>query len=101
MQRLINLGHTIAFKIEQNHNCQVCVEAKLTRQPSHMIQRGSKQLDLIHNDVFDQKLVQTRGGNKYFITLVDDSMKHCYIYLLKSKDEALNAFICYKTEAKN
>ena len=46
-------------------------------------------------------MVQSRGGNKYFITFVDDSTKYCYVYLLKSKDEALEKFILYKTEVEN
>ena len=44
------------------------------------------------------KFVQTRGGNKYFITFVDDITKYCYAYLLRSKDEALEKFIFYKNE---
>lgn len=49
----------------------------------------------------DLKFVQTRGGNKYFITFVDDSTKYCYVYLLKSKDEVLEKFILYKNEVEN
>ena len=47
------------------------------------------------------KFVQTRGGNKYFITFVDDSTKYCYVYLLKSKDEAIEKFVLYKKEVEN
>jgi hypothetical protein len=38
---------------------------------------------------------------KYFITLIDDSTRFCYIYLLKSKDEALHYFKIYKTKVEN
>jgi transposase InsO family protein len=31
----------------------------------------------------------------------DDSTRFCYVYLLKSKDEALHYFKTYKVEAKN
>ena len=47
------------------------------------------------------KFVQTRGGNKYFITFVDDSTKYCYVYLLRSKDEAIEKFVLYKNEVEN
>ena len=47
------------------------------------------------------KFVQTRGGNKFFITFVDDSTKSCYVYLLKSKDEAIEKFVLYKTKVEN
>ena len=57
------------------HKCEVCIEAKLTRSSFQTIERKSEPLDLIHTDVCDLKFVQTRGGNKYFITFIDDSTK--------------------------
>lgn len=45
--------------------------------------------------------MQTRGGKKYFITFIDDSTRYCTIYLLRSKDEAIEAFINFKAEAEN
>ena len=56
---------------------------------------------MIHSDICDLKFAPTRGGNKYFITFVDDSTKYCYVYLLKSKDEALEIFFFYKAEVEN
>ena len=35
------------------------------------------------------------------MTLIDDSTRFCYIYLLKSKDEALHYFKIYKAEVEN
>ncbi|KAL6312007.1 hypothetical protein AAG906_017660 [Vitis piasezkii] len=86
--RLINLNHIPTFQINSKHKCETCVEAKLTRSSFQMISR-------------DLKFVQTRGGNKYFITFVDDSTKYCYVYLLKSKDEAIEKFVLYKNEVEN
>jgi hypothetical protein len=45
--------------------------------------------------------VLTKGGKRYFMTLIDDSTRYCYVYLLKSKDEALHFFKIYKAEAEN
>jgi hypothetical protein len=33
-----------------------------------------------------------KGEKKYFMTFIDDSTRYCYVYLMKSKDEALNFF---------
>ena len=63
--------------------------------------KDTKPLDLIHSDICDLKLIQTRGGNKYFITLVDDSTKYYYVYLLKTKAEAIEKFVLYKNEVEN
>ena len=43
----------------------------------------------------------TRGGKKYFITFIDDCTRYCYVYLLNSKDEAINMFTTYKAEVEN
>ena len=45
--------------------------------------------------------MQTRGSKKYFITFIDDCTRYCYVYLLRSKDEALEAFKLFKTEVEN
>jgi len=45
--------------------------------------------------------VLTKGGKKYFMTLIDDCTRFCYIYLLKSKDEALHYFKIHKAEVEN
>ena len=49
----------------------------------------------------DLKFVQTRSGNIYFITFVDDSTKFYYGYLLKSKHEVTEKFILYENEVEN
>ena len=81
--------------------CETCVEAKLTRSSFQSVERHIEPLDLIHNDICDLKFIQIRGGNKYFITFVDDSIKYCYVYLLKSKDEAIEKFVLYQNEVEN
>ncbi len=87
IRQLINLDHIQAFVVDNERKCEVCVEAKLTRSSFPSVQRSTEPLELVHIDVYDLKYVQTRGGNKYFITFIDDSTKYCYVYLLKSKDE--------------
>ena len=82
-RRLINLNHIPTFQIDAKHKCETCVEAKLTRSSFQSVERHTEPLDLIHSDIYDLKYVQTRGGNKYFITFVDDSTKYSYVYLLK------------------
>ena len=101
LRKLINLNHIPTFQIDAKHKCETCVEAKLTRSSFQSIERHTEPLDLIHNDICDLKLVETRGGNKYFITFVDDSTKYCYVYLLKSKGEAIENFVLYKKEVEN
>ncbi|GJW13118.1 retrovirus-related pol polyprotein from transposon TNT 1-94 [Tanacetum coccineum] len=66
MRRLIKFNSIPNCHIDSKYKCETCVEAKLTRTP------------------FDLKSLPTKGGNKYFITFIDDCTKYCYVYLLKS-----------------
>jgi hypothetical protein len=51
-------------------------------------------LEFIHSDICEVNGVLTEGGQIYFMTMIDDASRNCYVCLLKTKDEALN---CFKT----
>ena len=101
LRRLINMECLPNFKIDPNHKCEICVESKLTRTSFQSIERSSEHLELIHSDIYDLKFIQTRGGKKYFLRLIDDCTRYCYVYLLRSKDEALEMFQHFKNEVEN
>ena len=67
----------------------------------NQFERSSEPLELIHSDICDLKFIQTRGGKKYFLILIDDCTRYCYVYLLSSKDEALEMFKHFKNEVEN
>ena len=101
LHRLINLNHIPTFQIDPKHKCETYVEAKLTRLSFQNVKRHTKPLNLIYSDICDLKFVQTKCSNKYFITLVDDNTRYCYVYLLKSKDEVIEKFVLYKNKIEN
>ena len=43
----------------------------------------------------------TRGGKRFYITFIDDNLRYIRVYLLRNKDEAMDAFIRYKNEVEN
>jgi transposase InsO family protein len=45
--------------------------------------------------------VLTKGGKRYFMTLIDDASRYCCVYLLKTKEETLDYFKIFKVEAEN
>ena len=63
--------------------------------------KGAEPLDLIYTDIYDLKFMQTRGDKKYFITFIDDYTRYCQVYLLKSKDEAIEVLKYYKNRVEN
>ncbi|GJY51077.1 retrovirus-related pol polyprotein from transposon TNT 1-94 [Tanacetum coccineum] len=101
MRRLIKFNSIPNCHIDSKYKCETCVEAKLTRTSFKSVKRKTEPLDMIHTDICDLKSLPTKGGNKYFITFIDDCTKYCYFYLLKSKDEAIDKFVLYKTEVEN
>ena len=101
LRKLMNLELLHKFNIDANHKCEICVESKLTRASFQNIERSTEPLELINSDTCDLKYVQTRGGNKYFVTFIDDCTRYCYVYLLRSKDGALEKFMHYKNEVEN
>ena len=65
------------------------------------IVRNIEHLALIHSDICNLKFMQTKGGKKYFITFIGDCTTYCYVFLLSSKDDALETFKSYKNKVEN
>ena len=100
LQKMINIEILPKFECNKS-KCQVCVESKFAKHPYTSVERNSEPLDLIHTDICDMKSIPSHGGKKYFITFIDDYTRYCYVYLLNSKDEAIDAFKQYKIEVDN
>ena len=81
--------------------CEICAETKITKKPCKSIYRETELLGLIHSDLGDLKHTITRGGKRFYVIFVDDYSRFIKLYLLRSKDEALEMFIKYKTEVEN
>jgi transposase InsO family protein len=78
------------------------VQSKQPQKPCKVAEeRHLAPLDLIHSDICEMNCVLTEGGQRYFMTMIDDMSRYCYVYLLKTKDEALNCFKTYNAEAEN
>ena len=100
LQKMIKME--ILSKFECNKSkCQVCVESKFAKHPYNSVEMNSEPLDLIHMYICDMKSIPSHGGKKYFITFINDCTRYCYVYLLNSKDEAIDAFKQHKIEVEN
>jgi hypothetical protein len=88
-----------SFKVS-NDKCKTCMLTKITRKPFKEVDREFKLLDLVHSDLCDFHSTPSIGNKKYVVTFIDDFSRYCYLYLLHTKDEALNHFRIYKTEVE-
>jgi len=77
------------LEVVKRSKCQSCVQAKQPRKPFKGLEekRDLAPLNLIHSDLCEMNGLLTRGGKRYFVTLIDDAIRSCYVYLLKTKDE--------------
>lgn len=55
--------------------CEACSKAKITKNPHFQVERKTELLELIHIDICELGGILTRGGNRYFITFIDDFSK--------------------------
>ena len=102
MSRLAKLNLIPSFTTVKGSKCQVSVQAKQPRKSHTTAEtRNLAPLELIHSDLCEMNGVLTKGGKKYFMTLIDDSTRYCHVYLLKFKDEALNYFKICKAKVED
>jgi hypothetical protein len=102
MSHLSSLSLILDFTIAKGSKCRSCVQSKQPRKP-HMAaeERNLVPLELIHSDLCEMNGVLTKYGKRYFMTLIDDATRFCYVYLLKTKDEMLDYFKIYKAKVEN
>ncbi|GJT38856.1 zinc finger, CCHC-type containing protein [Tanacetum coccineum] len=93
------LNDSILWHVRMGH-CKTCMLTKITKKPFQNVKRKIEVLELIHSDLCDLHATPSLGNKKYFVTFIDDVYRFCYVYLLHSKDEALDKFKVFKTEVE-
>jgi hypothetical protein len=78
------------FNVVKGSKCHVCVQSKQPHKPHKAAEaRNLAPLELVHSDLCEMNGDLTKGGKRYFMTFIDDCTRFCYVYLLKTKDEAM------------
>ena len=54
--------------------------------------RAKQVLDMVHSDVCGHLDTPSLGGNKYFLTFVDEFSRKIWVYLIKEKGEVFFVF---------
>ncbi|GJW23871.1 zinc finger, CCHC-type containing protein [Tanacetum coccineum] len=99
MQDMSKDGLISAFDMD-TEKCKTCMLNKITKKPFQNVKRETEVLELIHSDLCDLHATPSLGNKKYFVTFIDDASRFCYVYLLHTKDEALDKFKVFKTEVE-
>ena len=101
IKKIVELSLILKLSLENLGKCEVCAESTTTKKSCKFVERETKLLSLIHSDLGDLKNTMTRGGKRFYITFIDDYSRYIRVYLLINKDEAMDAFIKYKSEVDN
>jgi hypothetical protein len=86
----------------QKHDCDACIFARATRLPISKVcistpaQRFS---DEIHTDIWGPASISTCQGCRYFVTFTDDATHFTITYLMRTKDQALEAYKSFEAWA--
>lgn len=83
--------------------CEGCVEGKMHRKPFKSVggNHSTRKLRLVHSDVCGPMQTESIGGQKYFVTFIDDYSRCCAVYFLKQKSEVLDKFKEFEAIVEN
>ena len=84
-------------------NCEGCCKGKMVTvpHPKRTVPRSSKILELIHSDVCGPMKANGIGGEKYFVTFVDDFSRKIYVDFMENKSEVEDKFRSFKKMVEN
>ncbi len=79
---------------KQELYCEVCC---LGKQATNKLNKSHKlntkeRGELIHSDVCGPISPDTKGGNRYYVSFIDDFTRKSWVFLIKNKDEVLEKF---------
>ncbi len=64
--------------------CEGCMKGQRSREQFPLAEhRGRDLLELVHSDVCGPITPSSIGGNRFYVTFVDDFSKKTWVYLLK------------------
>ncbi|KAI5337779.1 hypothetical protein L3X38_017050 [Prunus dulcis] len=83
---------------ESEKTCSGCAIGKSHRSSfdKEITWRASQPLELIHSDICGPMQSITLGGNRYFLTFIDDHTRMCWVFFLQQKSHAFNIFKRFK-----
>ena len=96
LNKLVNskLVEGLPDKLENvDMKCANCIESKMANVPFENNRSKTKEiLELIHTDLNGPHSTTGYGGEKYFLTFIDDYSKCTRIFCIKNKSETANCF---------
>ena len=114
-KRLCHMGHDSITKMakydlvkgikllnQEQTFCDGCALGKSTTLPYPKLSgsKTTKMLELVHVDLWTSP-VNSLGGAKYALIIIDDYTDWCCVFPLKKKNDAFDSFVEYKNQFEN
>ncbi|GKC24253.1 retrovirus-related pol polyprotein from transposon TNT 1-94 [Tanacetum coccineum] len=99
-KELVRNLHKLKF---DQHFCDACKIRKHAHD-SHKAKNvvsTTKCLELLHMDLFGPSALQSYGGNRYTLVIVDDYSRYTWTRFLKNKTEAFDQFEIFSKKIQN
>ncbi|XP_077217878.1 uncharacterized protein LOC143852380 [Tasmannia lanceolata] len=83
----------------QDQVCERCALGKHQRDSFLVVKawRALNPLQLVHSDLFEPMQTTSIGGNRYFLTFIDDYSRKTWVYFLKEKSEVFECFKIFRS----
>ncbi|KAJ4704922.1 Retrovirus-related Pol polyprotein from transposon TNT 1-94 [Melia azedarach] len=102
MQILSKRDLLCGHKIKDLEFCEHCIFGKLHRSKfPKAIHRTKGTLDYIHSDCWGPSRVESLGGHRYFVSMIDDFSRMTWVFIMKHKSEAFKNFRQWKALVEN
>ncbi|KAJ4726144.1 Retrovirus-related Pol polyprotein from transposon TNT 1-94 [Melia azedarach] len=89
-------------KVKDLEFCEHCIFGKLHRSKfPKAIHRTKGTLDYIHSDCWGPSRVESLGGHRYFVSMIDDFSRMTWVFIMKHKSEAFKNFRQWKALVGN
>ena len=82
--------------------CDGCAKGKQKRMPfPKESSRATEILEIVHSDVCGPMQTKSHGGNRYFVTFIDDKSRFTAVYFMQRKDQVFEKFKEYEAMVTN
>jgi hypothetical protein len=104
-RELVESGTVVGVKLDPNSQeteCDACIFVRATRLPIPKVRISPPAQnfgDEVHTDVWGPSRIASRQGQRYFITFTDDATRYTITFLMRTKDEALEAYKSFEAWA--
>ncbi|KAJ4729013.1 Retrovirus-related Pol polyprotein from transposon TNT 1-94 [Melia azedarach] len=102
MQILSKWDLLCGHKVKDLEFCEHYIFGKLHRSKfPKAIHRTKGTLDYIHSDCWGPSRVESLGGHRYFVSMIDDFSRMTWVFIMKHKSEAFKNFRQWKALVEN